>query len=184
MKYLFRGENIEVTEALKEYTMKRMEKLEKYFHEDADVVAHVTMKVYRDGQRVEVTVPTPGLILRAEDKTDDMYAAIDNVVEKLGRQIRKYKTRVNRKAREHEGLGSFFSQAQEAHETNGEALGDETRIMRVKRFPLKPMNVEEAVLQMDLLGHNFFVFQNAETDDVGIVYKRRDGTYGLIEPEF
>lgn len=191
MRFMYRGENVEVTDALKAYVEKRIGgTIDKYFNESAEVMVHVTMKVYRDGHRVEVTIPTPGLTLRAEDKTNDMYAAVDNVADKIARQIRKYKTRLHRKPREAEGLGAFFREISEDDggtptaygSPNGETA-DAPRIVRVKRFPLKPMDAEEAALQMELLGHSFYVFRNAETDDVGIVYKRRDGTYGLIEPE-
>ncbi|CAM3357384.1 Ribosome hibernation promoting factor [Hydrogenibacillus schlegelii] len=183
MRFLIRGENVEVTEALRAYAEKRLGgMLEKYFAEDASLTVHVTMKVYRDGHRVEVTIPTPGLILRAEDKTGDMYAAVDNVAEKIARQIRKYKTRLHRKPRESDGLKGLF---RETAEPSDVAPAEEApRIVRVKRFALKPMAAEEAALQMELLGHTFYVFQNAETDRIGIVYKRRDGSYGLIEPEW
>lgn len=181
MDFLVRGENLEVTPALKDYVEKRMGKLEKYFEYDQAIEANVTLKVYKDGHRVEVTIPLTGLLLRAEDKSEDMYASIDNVVEKLERQVRKFKTRVNRKLRESDGIKGYAQ-----IKTNGRAdLEDEDQleIVRTKRFNLKPMDAEEAILQMNLLGHTFFVFQNVDTGDVSVVYKRKDGRYGLIEPE-
>lgn len=182
MEFLVRGENVEVTPALRDYVEKRMGKLEKYFEYGKDIEANVTLKVYKDGHRVEVTIPLTGLLLRAEDKTNDMYAAIDNVVEKLELQVRKYKTKVNRKLRESDGLKGL-SQIETNGKTEVPGEEEELEIVRTKRFNLKPMDAEEAILQMNLLGHNFFVFQNVETDQVSVVYKRKDGRYGLIEPE-
>ncbi|WP_028988231.1 ribosome hibernation-promoting factor, HPF/YfiA family [Thermicanus aegyptius] len=182
MDFLIRGENIEVTPALKDYVEKRMSKLDKYFEYDRDIEATVTLKVYKDGHRVEVTIPLTGLLLRAEDKSEDMYASIDNVVDKLERQVRKYKTRVNRKLRESDGLkGAIYINGNGKTENPDEE--EELEIVRTKRFNLKPMDAEEAILQMNLLGHNFFVFQNVDTNEVSVVYKRKDGRYGLIEPE-
>lgn len=175
LKYNVRGENIEVTDALRDYVEKRLTKLEKYFELNSDVIAHVNLKVYRDKTaKVEVTIPLPYLVLRAEETTDDMYRSIDFVSEKLERQIRKYKTRVNRRGREH-GVKELFVEAPEQEETSS------FEIVRNKRLNLKPMEPEEAILQMDLLEHDFFVFQDAETNGTSIVYRRNDGRYGLIE---
>lgn len=177
LKYNVRGENIEVTDALRSYVEKRLSKLTKYFDLSSDVIAHVNLKVYKDhSAKVEVTIPLPYLVLRAEETTDDMYRSIDFVSEKLERQIRKYKTRVNRKGRE-KGVSEFFVET-EAEEKEAPNKFD---IVRNKRVSLKPMDPEEAVLQMDMLGHNFFVFQDAETNGTSIVYRRNDGRYGLIE---
>lgn len=176
IKYNVRGENIEVTDALREYVQKRLEKLEKYFETDADVIAHVNMRVYPDhSAKVEVTIPLPYLVLRAEDVTDDMYKSIDFVSEKLERQIRKYKTRVNRKSRA-KGIKDFFYEDLEEKEEP-----EKFSIVRNKRLNLKPMDPEEAILQMDMLGHDFFVFEDADTNGTSIVYRRNDGRYGLIE---
>ena len=178
LKYNVRGENIEVTEALREYVEKRLNKLDKYFDLSQDVIAHVNLKVYRDhSAKVEVTIPLPYLVLRAEETTDDMYRSIDFVSEKLERQIRKYKTRVNRKSRE-KGLADFFVEAEEQED---EKNTNEFDIVRNKSINLKPMDPEEAILQMDMLEHDFFVFQDAETNGTSIVYRRNDGRYGLIE---
>ncbi|QNQ82567.1 ribosome-associated translation inhibitor RaiA [Lactobacillus sp. PV037] len=177
LKYNVRGENIEVTDALREYVEKRLSKLEKYFEVDSDVVAHVNLKVYKDDSaKVEVTIILPYLVLRAEETTDDMYKSIDFVSEKLERQIRKYKTKINRRNRE-KGLKDYFlEETSEEQETPSEF-----EIVRNKHLDLKPMKAEEAVLQMDLLGHDFFVFEDADTNGTSIVYKRNDGKYGLIE---
>lgn len=182
LKYNVRGENIEVTQALRDYVEKRLKKLEKYFELDQDVIAHVNLKVYRDhSAKVEVTIPLPYLVLRAEETTDDMYRSIDFVSEKLERQIRKYKTRVNRKSRE-KGVTEFFvPEAPEAAEAPEEEEAPMFKIVRNKRVNLKPMDPEEAILQMDMLEHDFFVFQDAETNGTSVVYRRNDGSYGLIE---
>lgn len=178
LKYNVRGENIEVTEALRNYVEKRLTKLEKYFNLSQDVIAHVNLKVYRDhSAKVEVTIPLPYLVLRAEETTDDMYRSIDFVSEKLERQIRKYKTRVNRKSRE-KGVQEFFTPEPEPEED-----APMFKIVRNKRVNLKPMEPEEAILQMDMLEHDFFVFQDAQTNGTSVVYRRNDGSYGLIETD-
>ncbi|WP_430487204.1 ribosome hibernation-promoting factor, HPF/YfiA family [Lactobacillus delbrueckii subsp. bulgaricus] len=181
LKYNVRGENIEVTEALRDYVEKRLTKLEKYFDLSQDVIAHVNLKVYRDhSAKVEVTIPLPYLVLRAEETTDDMYRSIDFVSEKLERQIRKYKTRVNRKSRE-KGVEEFFIPEDVPVEEEKEEKTPMFKIVRNKRVNLKPMDPEEAILQMDMLEHDFFVFQDAETNGTSVVYRRNDGSYGLIE---
>ncbi|MBT9252606.1 MAG: ribosome-associated translation inhibitor RaiA [Brockia lithotrophica] len=179
MRTVVRGENVEVTPAIRDYAEKRLKKIEKYFHNIDEVTAYVNLKVYRDGQRAEVTIPLNSLILRAEDKTHDVYAALDNVVDKLVRQIHKYKTRINRKAREQ---GAIFVEAVSEAGTEGEEKEEEVAIARRKQVPLKPMTAEEAILQMNLLGHDFYVYRDAATEEVHVVYRRKDGTYGLIEP--
>ncbi|AWO74753.1 ribosome hibernation-promoting factor, HPF/YfiA family [Geobacillus thermoleovorans] len=180
MMYHIRGENIEVTPALREYVEKKIGKLERYFDRTDDVNVHVNLKVYNDGQgKIEVTIPMPHLLLRAEERHNDMYAAIDLVTDKLERQIRKHKTKVNRKLRDREKEAKLAAPV-----PNGAAAAeseDEFEIVRTKHFSLKPMDSEEAILQMNLLGHNFFIFTNAETNRTNIVYRRKDGKYGLIE---
>jgi putative sigma-54 modulation protein len=180
MKYNIRGENIEVTPALREYVEKKIGKLERYFEHTEDVHVHVNMKVYNDKQsKVEVTVPMPQFVLRAEERHDDMYAAIDLVSDKLERQIRKHKTKVNRKWREKESNHLFTpTEAPAAVQEHDE---EEFELVRTKHFSLKPMDSEEAILQMNMLGHNFYVFTNAETNRTNVVYRRKDGKYGLIE---
>ena len=179
LKYNVRGENIEVTDALRSYVEKRLKKLEKYFDLNQDMIAHVNLKVYRDHKaKVEVTIPLPYLVLRAEETTDDMYRSIDFVSEKLERQIRKYKTRVNRKSRE-KGINDFFVES--AQEDSKDKESNEFTIVRNKQIGLKPMSPEEAILQMNMLEHDFFVFQDGETSGTSVVYRRNDGRYGLIE---
>ena len=174
MKVQVRGRNVDVTSALRDYVGKRVGKLDKYIDNFGD--AQVTMRVEKDSHRIEVTIPINGMILRGEESTGDMYTSIDLVVEKLEKQIAKYKGKLQKR-------GARF--------VNGQKIAvpvapyeDTPRIVRTKRFAIKPMQVDEAVLQMNLLGHSFFVFSNAETEQVNVVYKRKDGNYGLIEPEF
>ncbi|WP_213974792.1 ribosome hibernation-promoting factor, HPF/YfiA family [Tepidanaerobacter acetatoxydans] len=173
MKLNISGKNFTVTKALKDYAEKKLGKLEKFF--DSEVEAQVTLSVEKNRHIVEVTMPINGMLLRGETETYDMYSSIDAVVDKLEKQIEKYKTKtarnIKKKSFDYSGNGKKASNE------------NEPRIVRIKKFALKPMDLEEAVMQMDLLGHNFFVFSNAETDEVNVVYKRRDGNYGLIEPE-
>ncbi|MDX6151740.1 ribosome hibernation-promoting factor, HPF/YfiA family [Marinococcus sp. PL1-022] len=197
MNFNIRGENLEVTPALRGYVEKKVSKLERYFDTTPVADVHVNMEVQNSEKILEVTIPMPQLLLRAEETHTDMYAAIDLATDKLERQIRKYKTKVNRKFRQNGKTSEVFkANIEELNEeiANGgvkEApLTDEVteeddslEIVRTKRFNLKPMDTEEAILQMDMLGHNFFVFANSVSGDTSVVYKRRDGRYGLIEPE-
>ncbi|GEN36031.1 MULTISPECIES: ribosome hibernation-promoting factor, HPF/YfiA family [Aneurinibacillus] len=183
MQYNTRGENIEVTPALRDYVEKKIGRLERYFESTSSFSCNVTLRVLRGEHTVEVTIPMPGVILRAEDTNSDMYAAIDLVVEKLERQIRKHKTKINRKYRQQGAVLLDADPVFAAQDESAEEDNDQLRIVKTKRFNLKPMDAEEAVLQMDMLGHNFFVFSNAETEEVNVVYRRKDGRYGLIEPE-
>lgn len=185
MQYIVRGEHIEVTPALRDYAEKKVGRLERYFDNPTPFTCYITLRVLRGEQTVEVTIPMPGVILRAEDTHEDMYAAIDLVVEKLERQIRKYKTKLNRKFR-HQGQRIFVDPEPPVNTATAVAddeQGERLEVVRTKRFNLKPMDVEEAALQMDMLGHNFYVFSNANTDEVNVVYRRKDGRYGLIEPD-
>ncbi|MFD0896474.1 ribosome hibernation-promoting factor, HPF/YfiA family [Loigolactobacillus binensis] len=182
LNYNVRGENIEVTAAIRSYVEKRLGKLEKYFTNTAESTAHVNLKVYPDKTaKVEVTIPLPYLTLRAEETSPDLYASVDLVTDKLERQIRKFKTKINRKSRE-KGFRDFDLTVP-ATDTADDAKEEKLDIVRTKRVNLKPMDSEEAVLQMDMLGHNFFIFEDAETNGTSIVYKRRDGRYGLIETD-
>ncbi|WP_062050182.1 ribosome hibernation-promoting factor, HPF/YfiA family [Bacillus sp. JCM 19034] len=185
MKYNIRGENLEVTPALRDYVEKKVGKLERYFDTTPVADVNVRMQVLNNQHMIEVTIPMPQLLLRGEEKQTDMYAAIDIVVEKLERQIRKHKTKVNRKFRQEGSLKYMFKNNLEPIEGNADSLKDEDEleIVRKKRFNLKPMDAEEAILQMDMLGHNFFVFSDAVNGSTNVVYKRKDGKYGLIEPE-
>ncbi|WP_099159884.1 ribosome hibernation-promoting factor, HPF/YfiA family [Virgibacillus ndiopensis] len=183
MKYNIRGENIEVTGAIRDYVQKKISKLERYFDTPPTSDVHVNLSVYNDEQKIEVTIPMTNLLLRAEVQHIDLYAAIDLVVDKLERQIRKYKTKVNRKFRQNGAPKHVFAELEKESASSQIALEeDELEIVRTKRFNLKPMDSEEAVLQMDMLGHAFYVFTNAISGDTNVVYRRKDGKYGLIEP--
>lgn len=180
LKFNIRGENIEVTPAIRDHVEGKIVKVERYFNEDMNATANVNLKVHNAKQsKVEVTIPMKNLTLRAEERNADMYAAIDLIVDKLERQIRKHKTKVNRKFREREGVGVYF--AQETSATTDTEAEEEYAVVRTKQFDLKPMDQEEAILQMNMLGHDFYIFTDAETDGTHIVYKRKDGKYGLIE---
>ncbi|MCM0583000.1 ribosome-associated translation inhibitor RaiA [Weissella diestrammenae] len=181
LEFIVRGENIEVTEAIKEYVEKRLTRLERYLSDDNKYVAHVNLRSYQEKTfKIEVTIQLPYLLLRAEDTEADLYQAIDFVSEKLERQIRKYKTKVNRKSREkgYKGIDTFVADV-DPDDTDDEKL----EIVRTKHVALKPMDVEEAILQMDLLGHEFFVFLDAETEIPAVVYKRNDGKYAVIDTD-
>ncbi len=175
MKMHVTGRHMEVTDALKSALEKKLGKLDKYFQSGGPIEANVTLGVQRELHTVEITLFLGGLILRSEDMTTDMYASIDAAVDKLERQIHKYKTRINRKMREQGNEPLFFAEEEAVMEEG-------PKIVRTKRFSVKPMSPEEAVLQMELLGHNFFVFRDGLSEDVAVVYKRNDGNYGLIEP--
>ncbi|AVQ99864.1 ribosome hibernation-promoting factor, HPF/YfiA family [Oceanobacillus sp. M65] len=183
MKFNIRGENLEVTGSIREYVEKKISKLERYFDSTPISDVHVNLSVYNDEQRIEVTIPMTNLLLRGEVQHIDLYAAIDLVVDKLERQIRKYKTKVNRKTRQHGAAKHVFADLEK--EAASVAVEEETsdiEIVRTKRFNLKPMDSEEAVLQMDMLGHAFYVFTNDVSGETNVVYRRKDGRYGLIEP--
>lgn len=184
LTYNVRGENIEVTEAIRSYVEKRISKLNKYFTDATQAIAHVNLKVYSNKDaKVEVTIPMPYLTLRAEETSPDLYASVDLVTDKLERQIRKFKTKINRKSRE-KGLSEFADAAVlTTTEDDDETTAPDLTVVRTKRVSLKPMDSQEAILQMDMLGHNFFIFEDAETNGTSIVYKRRDGRYGLIETD-
>lgn len=176
MQITVRGRNVEITDSLRDYVEKKVGRLERQF--DNAVAATVTMNVERDRHTVEVTMPLNGMVLRGEETTGDMYSAVDLVVDKLERQIAKYKTRISRRLRSGDEKLTAEASAPEADRDD-----KEPRIVRTKRFNLKPMTLDEAVLQLGLIGHDFFIFTNAETDRINVLYRRRDGNYGLIEPE-
>lgn len=177
MKIKITGKNMDITDALKEITFKKIGKLDKYFQEDVDT--NVTFSVEKNRQIIEVTINLPGTILRAEEYSDDMYNSIDKAVDVLEGQIRKYKTKLQKRYQNGETIR--FENIEPMPKLKEE---DIPKLVKVKRFAMKPMDAEEAILQMELLRHNFFVFMNGETDEVNVVYKRKDGNYGLIEPEF
>ncbi|WP_020007058.1 ribosome hibernation-promoting factor, HPF/YfiA family [Salinicoccus albus] len=182
-----RGENIEVTQPIRSHIEEKVAKLERYFTNVPNTHAHVNIKTYSNKKgKVEITIPMKDLTLRAEEKHEDLYAAVDLIIDKLERQIRKHKTKINRKFREKNPEADFFAAAEAvglAENNKSEEDDDSIDIVRSKKFQLKPMDSEEAVLQMNMLGHSFFVFNDRETDGTSIVYKRNDGKYGLIETD-
>ncbi len=175
MQITVSGRNVELTDALRDHIEEKVGKLQRYF--DFPLRPQVVLTVQKDTQRVEITIPLGGRMLRAETNTGSMYASVDQSVDKIDRQIRKYKTRINRKARQVEDPLVFQQNPDPAPEE------EEPRVVRTKRFTMKPMDVEEAILEMNMLDHDFFMFTNSETEQVNVVYRRRDGNYGLIEPE-
>mgnify|MGYP000751017119 FL=1 len=176
MKFIIIGKNIDVTPGLKDAVESKLGKLQRYFTPDTEI--HVTLSVHKEHQKIEVTIPVKGNIIRSEQESDDMYVSIDLVEEVIERQLRKYKNKLVAKNQE----GNNFSKT--LFETEESIEDDEVKIVRTKRFGIKPMYPEDACVQMELLGHNFFVFFNAENEEVNVVYKRKDGSFGLIEPEF
>lgn len=175
MRFTITGRNIEVTQGLREAVEDKLGRLDRFFAPATEAV--VRLSVQKDIQRIEVTIPVKGHIIRAEESSSDMYVSIDLVEEILERQLKKYKTKLIDKKQS----APSFSEAFLADEAAAE---EEIQIVKSKKFAVKPMDPEEACVQMELLGHNFYVFLNAETEEVNVVYKRKGGTYGLIEPEF
>lgn len=175
MRITLSGKNIEITEGLRQAVEEKLSKLERYFTPETDII--VTLSVEKERQKIEVTIPVKGNIIRSEQVSNDMYVSIDLVEEVIERQLKKYKNKI-------------IDQKQSAANFQKEYIDKEVeededvKIIRTKRFDIKPMYPEDACVQMELLGHNFFVFQNAETEEVNVVYKRKGNTYGLIEPEF
>lgn len=177
MRYTIIGKNIEVTEPLKTAVQDKIGKLERYFETDTEI--HVTLSVEKDRQKIEVTIPVRGTIIRAEQESSDMYVSIDLVEEVIERQLKRYKNKLIDSKQDAVGFSRLLAE-EEVFED------DAIEITRTKRFAMKPMDPEEACVQMELLGHSFYVFRNAQTDEVNVVYKRKGkyGSYGLIEPEY
>ncbi len=175
MKFVIVGKNIEVTPGLRSAVEDKIGKLEKYFNPETEV--HVTLSVEKDRQKIEVTIPVKGNIIRSEQVSNDMYVSIDLVEEIIERQLKKYKNKI---VSQKQSAGYFKPDFLEKEFTEEE----EIKIIRTKKFDIKPMYPEDACIQMELLGHGFYVFCNAETDQVNVVYKRKGNTYGLIEPEY
>ncbi len=174
MKFVIVGKNIELTPGLKSAVEDKLSKLDKYFNPDTEV--HVTLSVEKERQKIEVTIPVKGSIIRSEQVSSDMYVSIDLVEEVIERQLKKYKNKIVDKKQAAGSFSQAFIDIEEQQE-------DEVKIVRTKKFDIKPMYPEDACIQMELLGHSFYVFCNAETDQVNVVYKRKGDTYGLIEPE-
>jgi len=175
MKFIISGKNITVSQGLRTAVEDKLGKLERYFTPDTEVI--VTLSVEKERQKIEVTIPVKGNIIRSEQVSNDMYVSIDLVEEVIERQLRKYKNKIVDKQQAAANFQKEYIDKDYEEE-------DEVKIMRTKKFGIKPMYPEDACVQMELLGHNFFVFYNAETDQVNVVYKRKGNTYGLIEPEF
>jgi putative sigma-54 modulation protein len=175
MKVIVAGRNMEITDSLRKMVEEKLDKFEKYFKSDIEATA--TFSVQKNRQIVEITIPLKnGAMFRAEESSPDMYASIDMAVEKLQKQMSKHKTKLEKRYKGHDTIR--FESIPDSNVVNPVENG----IVKTKRFPVKPMDAEEAILQMELLGHNFFVFRNGETDEVNVVYLRKDGKYGLIEP--
>ena len=176
MRYIISGKNIDVTEGLRTAIHDKIGKLEKYFTPDTEI--QVTLSVEKERQKIEVTIPVKGNTIRSEQVSNDMYVSIDLVEEVIERQLKKYKNKIIDQQQAGGSFSSEFIEDEDVDDTN------EVKIIRTKRFGIKPMYPEDACVQMELLGHDFFVFLNAESDEVNVVYKRKGNTYGLIEPEF
>ena len=177
MKFIISGRNIDITDGLRSAVEDKLGKLEKFFTDDTEI--HVTLSVEKERQKIEVTIPVKGNIIRSEQVSNDMYVSIDLVEEIIERQLRKYRKKIiDKKQNAGTFQQAFIEKDFEDENTN------EIKIIRTKKFGFKPMYPEDACVQMELLGHNFFVFLNAETEEVNVVYKRKGNTYGLIEPDF
>ena len=176
MKFIISGKNIAVTEGLRTAVEDKLGKLERYFTPDTEIV--VTLSVEKERQKIEVTIPVKGNIIRSEQISNDMYVSIELVEEVIERQLKKYKNKlIDKKRNAADFAPEYVDEDEEIFED------EEVKIIRAKKFGIKPMNAEEACVQMELLGHEFYVFLNSDTNEVNVVYKRRDGAYGLIEPE-
>ena len=176
MRFIISGKNIDVTAGLRSNIEQKLGKLERYFTPETEII--VTLSVEKERQKIEVTIPTKGHTIRAEEVSNDMYVSIDLVEETLERQLIKYRTKIISKK-----MNAAANFKAEYLEEKYEDEDEEIKIVRSKRYDLKPMYPEDACIQMELLGHDFFVFVNAETDEVNVVYKRKGNTYGIIEPE-
>ena len=175
MKYNVRGDKIWVTDAIKDYITEKIDKLNKYFDEPDEITANILIKVKGYNQTIEVTIPTTSFTIRNEESAEDLYAAIDSVVDKIERQIRKNKTKINKISKNALKKLNLMYQEEEKEE--------DTKIVRRKTLNTKPMSEEEAILQMEMLGHDFFIFKDSNTSNICILYKRKDNNYGVIETE-
>ena len=178
MRIIISGKNIDITDGLRQAVEDKLSKLERYFTPETDII--VTLSIEKERQKIEVTIPVKGNIIRSEQVSNDMYVSIDLVEEVIERQLKKYKNKIIDQKQSAPSLQNFQKEYIEKEIEDDE----DVKIIRTKRFGMKPMYPEDACVQMELLGHNFFVFQNAEKEEVNVVYKRKGNTYGLIEPEF
>ncbi|MBC3797141.1 ribosome hibernation-promoting factor, HPF/YfiA family [Acetobacterium tundrae] len=177
MRFTIYGKNMHVSEGLKETLKKKFEKFDRYFGQETEVYA--TFSKEKNYQMLEVTIPVGKTILRAEERSEDMVTSIENAVNKLEGQLRKHKTKLQKRNQD-EAVKLNFEEIESLEEEDV----FQAKVVRTKKFAVKPMSVDEATLQMELIGHDFFVFLNGDTDDVNVVYMRKDGNYGLIEPTF
>ena len=174
MKYKIRGEKVEITPAIKSYIEDKIGKLDKYFENADDIEASVVIKIRGKDQKIEITIPAMSYTLRSEESHNDLYAAIDLTVDKLERQIRKNKTKLNSKIKKNM-IQNFELELEESFED------DDQVVLKRKKIDMKPMDEEEAMLQMNMLGHSFFVFKNTDTNSICVLYQRKGGNYGIIE---
>ena len=177
MRIIISGKNIDITDGLRQAVEDKLSKLERYFTPETDVI--VTLSIEKERQKIEVTIPVKGNIIRSEQVSNDMYVSIDLVEEVIERQLKKYKNKIIEKKQSAPSLQNFQKEYIEKEIEDDE----DVKIIRTKRFGMKPMYPEDACVQMELLGHDFYVFCNAETEQMCVVYKRKGGTYGMIEPE-
>lgn len=176
MKFKVSGKNIAVTDALRDRVENKMVKLEKFFYPDTEV--HATLSVEKNRQIIEITIPFKGIVFRTEQSNDDMYSAIDKAIDVLGKQIVKNKTKLEKRFKGEPVSFEYLSKQY------GEDVKEEDyKVIKKKKFEVKPMPADEAIMEMNLLGHEFFVFRNSDTDVINVIYRRKDGNYGLIEPE-
>ena len=178
MKYVITGRNMEVSEGLRQYVEKKFSKLDYYFTDDTEI--HVTLSKQRGDEKVEVTIPMRGTTVHAEETSQDMYLTIDLLQDIIERQLRRNRKKIIDRRQSAESVSTLFLENQADEEFEEEK---EIKIVRTKKFAMKPMDPEEACFQMEMSGHTFYVFLNSDTDEVNVVYKRKDGNYGLIEPE-
>ncbi len=178
MELNIRGDKIKITKAMKDYIEEKISKLDKYLEKGKDVKANVIVKVKGHEQTIEITIPLKSFILRSEETQEDFYAAVDKTIDKLERQVRKNKTRLMTK---HEKASYDFNFDSIVVDKKEEK--EDHKVVKRKTIEVKPMSEEEAILQMDLLGHQFFMYKDSETMDIAVVYKRKDGNYGVLESE-
>lgn len=180
MEIIIRGEKMKITDAMKDYAEEKLSKLDKYIGNSSDVRANVIVKVRNHQNKVEITIPLKSFILRSEETQEDFYAAVDKAIDVLERQVRKNKTRLMAVRQVKKQVQDFIVDSIEYYEEDEK---EENKIVKRKTIEVKPMNEEEAILQMELLGHQFYMFKDSETDKPAVVYKRTDGNYGVIESE-
>lgn len=182
MRVIIRGKNkFEPSEAIKVYASEKLQKLEQYFHKREELEAYVLCKVYDTHDTVEITIPTKNILLRAEVKDQTIYSAIDRAIDKLESQIRKHKSKIYRSLKQRNGVSQYYASSSDFDLEKMKTELKATNLVKSKSVDLKPMSVDDAILQMEMLGHDFFVFLNTENNKVCVVYLREDHDYGIIE---